>query len=114
MQTFYIEMVLGQGKVRASSITSAEPILLIAHAIPGGEASRKCCEENMPVYPYQCDECGRFFDRKLPISQADAKQICPNCQGSAHRVFQAPSIIFKGGGFYVTDHRKTSGIAKDQ
>lgn len=68
----------------------------------------------MPVYPYQCDQCGRYFDRHLPISQADVKQICPICQGSAHRVFQAPPIIFKGGGFYVTDHRKTSGTVRDR
>jgi predicted nucleic acid-binding Zn ribbon protein len=31
--------------------------------------------------------------------------VCPRCEGKARRVFHAAPIIFKGSGFYVTDHR---------
>ncbi len=30
--------------------------------------------------------------------------ICPRCQGKAHRILQAVPILFKGSGFYSTDH----------
>jgi predicted nucleic acid-binding Zn ribbon protein len=33
---------------------------------------------------------------------------CPECEGEVHRVIQPVGIIFKGSGFYVTDHRQGS------
>jgi predicted nucleic acid-binding Zn ribbon protein len=33
---------------------------------------------------------------------------CPECNGPVHRVIQPVGIIFKGSGFYITDHRQVS------
>ena len=58
----------------------------------------------MPVYEYQCDCCGSNFDIRQSFDDA-AVAFCPKCKAKARRVFQAPPIIFKGGGFYVTENR---------
>jgi len=68
----------------------------------------------MPVYPFICEQCNHSFERRLSISQANEKQTCPLCHHSAHRVFQVPSIVFKGSGFYTTDHRKTVASQQDK
>jgi predicted nucleic acid-binding Zn ribbon protein len=36
--------------------------------------------------------------------------MCPECHGGARKVFHPAPIIFKGGGFYVTDSRKNTGL----
>jgi predicted nucleic acid-binding Zn ribbon protein len=37
---------------------------------------------------------------------------CPQCKETARRVFQPTPIIFKGSGFYITDHRPSESNAK--
>jgi len=34
---------------------------------------------------------------------------CPRCERKANRVIHSVPVIFKGSGFYVTDHRKDGG-----
>ena len=61
----------------------------------------------MPTYEYECRHCGHHFELKQGFHdkpQAD----CPECKKKAKRVFHPSPIIFKGSGFYVTDHRKSS------
>ena len=61
----------------------------------------------MPIYEYECLHCGHRFELKQGFHdkpQAD----CPQCKKKAKRVFHPAPIIFKGSGFYVTDHRKGS------
>jgi predicted nucleic acid-binding Zn ribbon protein len=36
---------------------------------------------------------------------------CPECGCTVHRVLQPVGIIFKGSGFYITDHRQLSSAA---
>ena len=60
----------------------------------------------MPIYEYECIHCGHRFEVKQGFHdkpQAD----CPQCKKKAKRVFHPTPIIFKGSGFYVTDHRKS-------
>ncbi|MGC8839108.1 MAG: FmdB family zinc ribbon protein [Anaerolineae bacterium] len=64
----------------------------------------------MPTYQYECEECGLVFERRQHFNDAPLKR-CPECQGPVHRVFQPVGIIFKGSGFYVTDHRASSPTA---
>jgi putative FmdB family regulatory protein len=59
----------------------------------------------MPLYEYQCDDCGLRFERRQPIT-ADPLEKCPECGGKVHRLIHPVGIIFKGKGFYVTDNRK--------
>lgn len=60
----------------------------------------------MPLYEYECRVCGVRFERQQSITD-DAITICPECGGEVRRVIHPTGIIFKGKGFYATDHRKT-------
>ena len=64
----------------------------------------------MPLYEYQCQECGLRFERRQSFSDEPVK-TCPDCGGQVDRLIQAAGIIFKGSGFYVTDHRSKSPTA---
>jgi putative FmdB family regulatory protein len=61
----------------------------------------------MPVYEYECEQCGMRFERLQRMSDA-ALTDCPECGGHIHRVMQPVGVIFKGSGFYVTDNRGRS------
>ena len=56
----------------------------------------------MPTYEYECTCCSSRFELKQSFD-ADALASCPQCGGSALRVFSPVPIIFKGSGVYVTD-----------
>lgn len=65
----------------------------------------------MPHYDYKCSACGHKFELKQSF-QDDPVAQCPCCQGKSRRILYAPPIIFKGSGFYITDHRKDPGDEK--
>ncbi len=63
----------------------------------------------MPVYEYECENCGARFERHQSFSDQPIRH-CPECAGTVHKVFHPAGIIFKGSGWYITDSRKsTSG-----
>jgi putative FmdB family regulatory protein len=63
----------------------------------------------MPVYTYQCENCGVRFER-LQSFNDPALTRCPECNKKALRKVYTPvGIVFKGSGFYATDHRSPSG-----
>lgn len=64
----------------------------------------------MPVYTYECEECGARFDAKQSFSDAPLT-VCPTCEGKIHRVIQPVGVVFKGSGFYVTDSRGKQSLA---
>ena len=61
----------------------------------------------MPLYEYQCEDCGVRFERLQRAGEPKLK-VCPECRGALRRLIQPPGIIFKGSGFYVTDNRRSS------
>ena len=61
----------------------------------------------MPLYEYQCQECGLRFERRQHFSDEPVK-TCPDCEGPVVRLIHPAGIIFKGSGFYVTDNRAKS------
>ncbi len=64
----------------------------------------------MPTYEYECENCGRF--EKFQKITAPALESCPQCAGQVHRLISKNGgIIFKGSGFYVTDHPRTNAKA---
>jgi putative FmdB family regulatory protein len=66
-------------------------------------------ERIMPTYTYQCENCGVRFDQYQKFTDEPLK-ICPECNEPALRkVYQPVGIVFKGKGFYATDHRSPSG-----
>ena len=64
----------------------------------------------MPLYEYQCQECGLRFERRQGFSEEPVR-TCPECTGAVIRLIQPAGIIFKGSGFYVTDSRSKSPTA---
>lgn len=65
----------------------------------------------MPLYEYQCQDCGVRFERQQHINDEPVK-VCPGCGGEVHRLIQPVGIIFKGSGFYVTDNRAKSSTSR--
>ena len=57
----------------------------------------------MPLYEYKCLKCGRHTDKIENVSGPHLKK-CPHCGGKVESVITAPSIQFKGSGWYVTDY----------
>ena len=63
----------------------------------------------MPVYTYRCKNCGVQFDQQQKFSDPPLTR-CPECsKKTLQKVFQPVGIVFKGSGFYSTDHRSPSG-----
>jgi len=63
----------------------------------------------MPVYTYRCESCGVQFERHQFFNDAPLK-TCPECRKkSLRKVITPTKIIFKGSGFYATDHKSPSG-----
>lgn len=60
----------------------------------------------MPTYEYFCEKCGvieEFHSMSTTLSH------CPKCHGEVRRLISRNNnIIFKGSGFYTTDHRSNS------
>jgi len=57
----------------------------------------------MPIYEYACGLCHFHFEIRQRFDD-EPVSICPRCQGKAHRVINSVPVIFKGSGFYSTDH----------
>ena len=60
----------------------------------------------MPIYAFQCAECGHPFDRLQKMSDPDP-DVCPSCGANAvKRQVTAPSFRLAGSGWYETDFKK--------
>ena len=57
----------------------------------------------MPTYEYACHDCNNRFEKWQKMSEAPLT-TCPTCGGPIRRVFYPAGIVFKGSGFYKTDH----------
>ncbi len=63
----------------------------------------------MPIYTYRCENCGVQFEREQSFNDEPLK-ICPECRKkSLKKVISPVGVIFKGSGFYSTDHKSPSG-----
>jgi putative FmdB family regulatory protein len=63
----------------------------------------------LPLYEYRCLKCDRHTDKIEKVDGPHLKK-CPHCGGKVESVITAPSIQFKGSGWYVNDYgKKTSG-----
>ncbi|MCC7362494.1 MAG: hypothetical protein IT317_23640 [Anaerolineales bacterium] len=62
----------------------------------------------MPTYAYECSNCGEQFERVQKFTDPPVTR-CPNCKkNKVHRVLQPTPIVFKGSGWYITDHRSST------
>jgi putative FmdB family regulatory protein len=63
----------------------------------------------MPIYTYQCDNCGVQFEKQQKFDDLPLNR-CPECgKKTLKKVYQPVGIVFKGSGFYATDHHSPSG-----
>lgn len=64
----------------------------------------------MPIYTYRCESCGVQFERTQKFTDPPLTR-CPECgKKSLRKVYTPVGIVFKGSGFYATDHRSPSGM----
>ena len=60
----------------------------------------------MPIYAFECAQCGHTFDRLQKMSDADPVE-CPACgEPQVRRQLTAPQFRLAGGGWYETDFKK--------
>jgi putative FmdB family regulatory protein len=60
----------------------------------------------MPIYEFECPDCGEIFERLQKLSDPDPT-VCPAC-GRTHvkRKLTAPAFRLAGSGWYETDFKK--------
>jgi putative FmdB family regulatory protein len=58
----------------------------------------------MPIYEYQCEECGAIFEEMQKITSLPLTRctICNSLQ--VQRLISHTSFILKGSGWYLTDY----------
>ena len=60
----------------------------------------------MPIYEYECRDCGHVFDALQKMSE-DPLTDCPDCgKPELRKLLSAPNFRLKGGGWYETDFKK--------
>jgi putative FmdB family regulatory protein len=57
----------------------------------------------MPIYEFECKKCGAHTEVFQKMSDKQPTK-CRKCGGRLERLASAPSIQFKGSGFYLTDY----------
>ncbi|QBD79929.1 zinc ribbon domain-containing protein [Ktedonosporobacter rubrisoli] len=57
----------------------------------------------MPTYEYLCQTCNHRFETWQKMSD-EPLTVCPECGSHIRRVLYPAGIVFKGHGFYKTDH----------
>lgn len=63
----------------------------------------------MATYEYLCKSCKNRFEKWQRMTD-EPLSICPECGGPIHRVFYPAGVVFKGSGFYKTDHAGSSAV----
>lgn len=67
----------------------------------------------MPIYEYQCTDCGHQFDALQKMSDKPLKD-CPECMEPAlTKLVSAPSFRLSGSGWYETDFKSDSDKKKN-
>ena len=66
----------------------------------------------MPLYEYQCRDCGRLSEVIQKFSD-DPLTDCSECGGSLDKVPSAPAFHLKGSGWYKTDYAPKDGGKKE-
>lgn len=57
----------------------------------------------MPIYEYECLQCGKSHEISQKFSDAPLS-TCPDCNGQLKKLISNTSFVLKGSGWYVTDY----------
>ncbi|PIQ76778.1 FmdB family transcriptional regulator [Candidatus Peregrinibacteria bacterium CG10_big_fil_rev_8_21_14_0_10_49_24] len=64
----------------------------------------------MPTFDFQCSTCDHVFEFNRPFGSIEIPP-CPVCDSAkTKKLIAAPTIAFKGEGFYKTDSQKKPEI----
>jgi putative FmdB family regulatory protein len=66
----------------------------------------------MPLYEYQCAECGGIEEVIQKFSDAPLT-TCRHCSGKLNKLISQSSFHLKGTGWYVTDYSKKPAAASN-
>ncbi len=69
----------------------------------------------MPVYEYECTQCGHHMEAFQKISDSPL-ETCELCNGKIKKLISQSTFHLKGTGWYVTDYasrNRTSEAKKD-
>ncbi len=69
-------------------------------------------ENQLPVYVYRCEQCGSEMEKRQSFSDAPLTE-CERCGGRLRKVLTPAVVIYKGSGFYSTDHGKSGGNGRN-
>ncbi len=64
----------------------------------------------MPLYEYECENCGDLFEVIQKFAD-EPVAVHEKCGGKVHRILSAPALQFKGSGWYVNDYAKGGNSA---
>ena len=64
----------------------------------------------MPTYEYLCQSCSHRFETWQKMTD-EPLTTCPECGQHIRRVLYPTGVIFKGSGFYKTDHSSNGTLA---
>jgi putative FmdB family regulatory protein len=52
----------------------------------------------MPAYDFKCDNCNSVVELRIIYGATDTP-LCTTCNGTMTKVWTAPAVHFKGGGW---------------
>ena len=67
----------------------------------------------MPIYEYQCENCGKHFEHMQKITD-EPLQTCTFCNGKVKKLVSNCSFQLKGTGWYVTDYAQKSDKGEEK
>jgi putative FmdB family regulatory protein len=67
----------------------------------------------MPLYEYQCTECGEIEEAIQKFSDTPLT-TCKHCAGKLNKLISQSSFHLKGTGWYVTDYSKKKSSASNK
>ncbi|MCP4666575.1 MAG: zinc ribbon domain-containing protein [Deltaproteobacteria bacterium] len=62
----------------------------------------------MPIYEYECTECGRHTEAMQKFSDSPVSE-CDACHGKMKKLISQSTFHLKGTGWYVTDYASKTG-----
>jgi len=66
----------------------------------------------MPTYEYVCRACSNRFETWQKMTD-ESLTTCPECGGVIRRVLFPAGVVFKGSGFYKTDHSNSGSVVSE-
>ena len=68
----------------------------------------------MPYYDFRCEKCKLDWFLKEDMSNAPDTDTCPECGAVCEQNFSAPTLIFKGDGWYTNQRKQHNLVHNDR